>query len=50
MTEKSKTRQMIDKVDKNPEEYGTTQKRVKEVDRWIAEADGKKPKKKRGKN
>ena len=42
----SKTRDVINKVNKNPEKFGTTAKRIKEVDNWIAEADGKK--KKRG--
>jgi len=47
---KSNTRKVIEDIDKNPEKYGTTSKRVKDVDKWIAEADGKKkPRKKRGK-
>jgi len=47
---KSKTRKVIEDVDKNPEKYGTTAKKVKEINDCIAVADGTKPpRKKKGK-
>jgi len=47
---KSKTRKVIDDIDKNPEKYGTTKKHINQVNGWVAEADGfKKPRKKRAK-